>query len=231
MENPDELRKNRRYAETLRETNQILNEVFDECLQDTKKNAIFQKEFNERFEASHISEYAHGYETWLKDDSPLSQDETKDADFHAEFEKQVRHGKPPVTNDTLMVHPEDMAWSHHTMGVTLTGSTGYTSVGQTRPSYTDVYMAYTTDNTVLDKVMPFVPSYTVEAAFQRQCKERGQVVAYVESELDKDLAAIAAYEREVYEKAKADKEAEHQQKLAAYFQGTNQPLVLQDQSD
>jgi hypothetical protein len=241
---PDELQAMRN-KELVRETNRVLNEIYDDMSQeDSEKQAQikqFNEEFNKVFEQTHESDNLKGYEGWLKADSvgdlkedgvALQEEKYSDnSDFQLKFEEVARKGKPAVTSSSLMLHPDEMAL-HAPMGTLLLQESGgtFTSVHGLRPEYTDLYAAYTVENTVIDK-LPLLDKEkdTVEDTvkdtveqFDKLCKERS--IAVFKTEEDRDLAEIAAFEAAeytvAYEKRKAEKEAEHQRRIADYFNGT-----------
>jgi len=197
------------------ELNYLVSEVFDHL--DSNQNEEFRKEFNDQFEKVHVRENERGYEEWLKQEDDIKQDElstdlSKDpVDWNRTFESNVKQGKPEPT--TLILHPDQMGFvSGSTRGAALIPSVGnsFTSDPEERPEYTDLQAAYTSENTVYDKV----PMYEEkQRTFEDILKERNMV--YV-SELDRDLEAIAAYE-----KRKQEEEAAHKQKIEAYFKGTS----------
>lgn len=197
------------------ELNNLVSEVFDHL--DSNQNEEFRKEFNSQFEKIHVRENARGYEEWLKyDDDDVKEDSLpndlpKDPiDWNRTFETNVKQGKPEPT--TLILHPDQMGFvSGSTRGAALIPSIGhsFTSDPEERPEYTDLQAAYTSENTVYDKV----PIYQEkQRTFEDILKERDMVY---QSELDRDLEAIAAYE-----KRKQEEEAAHKQKIEAYFKGT-----------
>jgi hypothetical protein len=197
------------------ELNNLVSEVFDHL--DSNQNEEFRKEFNDQFEKVHVRENERGYEEWLKQDDDVKQDDlstdlSKDPiDWNRTFESNVKQGKPEPT--TLILHPDQMGFvSGSTRGAALIPSTGqsFTSDPEECPEYTDLQAAYTSENTVYDKV----PVYQEKPrTFEDILKERDMV--YV-SELDRDLEAIAAYE-----KRKQEEEVAHKQKIEAYFKGTS----------
>jgi hypothetical protein len=197
------------------ELNNLVSEVFDHL--DSNQNEEFRKEFNAQFEKVHVRENERGYEEWLKQDDDVKQDDlstdlSKDPiDWNRTFESNVKQGKPEPT--TLILHPDQMGFvSGSTRGAALIPSTGqsFTSDPEECPEYTDLQAAYTSENTVYDKV----PVYQEKPrTFEDILKERDMV--YV-SELDRDLEAIAAYE-----KRKQEEEVAHKQKIEAYFKGTS----------
>ena len=196
------------------ELNNLVSEVFDHL--DSNQNEEFRKEFNAQFEKVHVPENDRGYDEWLKQDDDVKEDGlpnglVKDSvDWNRTFETNVKQGKPEPT--TLILHPDQMGFvSGSTRGAALIPSTGqsFTSDPEERPEYTDLQAAYTSENTVYDKVPVYEEK---QRTFEDILKERDMV--YV-SELDRDLEAIAAYE-----KRKQEEEATHKQKIEAYFKGT-----------
>lgn len=196
------------------ELNNLVSEVFDHL--DSNQNEEFRKEFNDQFEKVHVRENERGYEEWLKQDDVKEDDSlnvvAKDSvDWNRTFESNVKQGKPEPT--TLILHPEQMGFvSGSTRGSALISSTGqsFTSDPEERPEYTDLQAAYTSENTVYDKVPVYEEK---QRTFEGILKERDMV--YV-SELDRDLEAIASYE-----KRKQEEEVAHKQKIEAYFKGTS----------
>jgi hypothetical protein len=272
---PDELQAMRN-KELVRETNRVLNEIYDDMSQEDSEKQVYIKQFNEEFnkvfEQTHESDNLKGYEGWLKADSvgdlkadsvgDLKEEEkySDNTDFQLKFEEAARKGKPAVTSSSLMLHPDEMAL-HAPMGTLLLQESGstFTSIHGLRPEYTDLYAAYTVENTVIDKLpvtchinkdkdtatetatvtatetatvtatatviatatATVIATDTVEQ-FNKLCKERS--IAVFKTEEDRDLAEIAAFEAAeytvAYEKRKAEKEAEHQRRIADYFNGT-----------
>jgi hypothetical protein len=197
------------------ELNNLVSEVFDHL--DSNQNEEFRKEFNDQFEKVHVRENERGYEEWLKQADDVKQDDlstdlSKDPiDWNRTFESNVKQGKPEPT--TLILHPDQMGFvSGSTRGAALIPSTGqsFTSDPEECPEYTDLQAAYTSENTVYDKVPVYEEK---QRTFEDILKERDMV--YV-SELDRDLEAIAAYE-----KRKQEEEVAHKQKIEAYFKGTS----------
>jgi hypothetical protein len=197
------------------ELNNLVSEVFDHL--DSNQNEEFRKEFNDQFEKIHVRENDRGYEEWLKQDDDAKEDGSPNGvvkdpiDWNRTFESNVKQGKPEPT--TLILHPDQMGFvSGSTRGTALISSTdqSFTSDPEERPEYTDLQAAYTSENTVYDKVPVYEEK---QRTFEDILKERDLV--YV-SELDRDLEAIAAYE-----KRKQEEEAAHKQKIEAYFKGTS----------
>ena len=203
------------------ELNNLVNEVMDQV--DRGSADEFNKEFNEQFEKLRLREEDReenrGYGDWLRADDKMDEktdektDENMEIDadrLHEIFEATVRQGKEPPT--TLMLHPDEMAtFSGKSHGTSLIHKSGqrYTSEFDTNPEYTDLHDAYTSENTLLDKL----PIYQEKPrTFEELLKERDMVYT---TELDRDLEAIAAYE-----KRKMDEEKEHKQQVADYFKKT-----------
>jgi hypothetical protein len=192
------------------ELNNLVSDVFDHL--DSTDNSAFLEDFNEQFEKAHVRENERGYEEWLrtheeeKEQTPLEVDASQ---WNQRFEANVKLGKPEPTS--LILHPDQMAFvSGSTRGAALIPSTGhsFTSEPEEHPTYTDLHDAYTSDSTVFDKV----PVYQENVrTFEDILKERDMVY---KTELDRDLEAIAAYE-----KRKQEEEAAHKQKIEEYFKG------------
>lgn len=192
------------------ELNNLVSDVFDHM--DSNNNSAFLNEFNEQFEKVHVRDNV-GYDDWLKtheEEKINTPFEVDAAQWNQMFEANVKLGKPEPMS--LILHPDQMAFvSGSTRGAALIPSTGhsFTSEPEERPDYTDLHDAYTSESTVFDKV----PVYQERnKTFEDILKERDMVYT---TELDRDLAVIAAYE-----KRKQEEEAEHKQKIKEYFMGT-----------
>lgn len=129
------------------------------------------KIFNKRFEENNKQQLP-GYEGWLS----AAADETNleygkygaatqkpptfdEKDLNVVFEENAKKGKPEPT--AIILHPESMGYiSGAVIGTDIIDSNegGYTSAMYTNPEYTDVYAAFTSDNTICDKVGTFVDS-------------------------------------------------------------------------
>jgi hypothetical protein len=219
-----------REAQYAQEMSLIVNDVLDSirCEQESD----FIRIFNHQFEAHRATEEgrgfsaseARGYVDWLSSDEKSTVSFASDgvygsctmkppviqeADLHRMFEYTAKCGKPPVT--ALMLHPDQMALRVASGGTALIASTtdSFTSDLLERPEYCDLQAAYTKENTLVDKLPEFVET---GRTFESVLKEREMV--YV-SELDRDLAAIAEYE-----KAKQAEEAAHKQRIQGFFQST-----------
>jgi curved DNA-binding protein CbpA len=148
---PDQLRDLR--------PDELINRIFEE---------FDNENFNKQFEDSHRVE-SHGYQDWLKnksEDTQLIEGEFGDAtqkaprinkkDFHKIFEESVK--KDRIEPDSIILHPEAMAYiSGTSIGTSIIESHqgGYTSDIFMNPEYTDVYSAFTTSNTITDKITTF----------------------------------------------------------------------------
>lgn len=203
MESPKELKESR--------MDEIINKIFDEFERDA---------FNQEFEKQH-PRMDHGYRDWLHDEtednnvtdgeygSATQKPPTFEASvLQAEFEHQNKIGKP--TPSALILHPEEMAYSSGGMMGTaiIESSQGpYTSSIFADPEYTDVYSAFTKDNTICDKVSAFVES---SKTFEQILAERQQ---YITPLADKELEAIAEFE-----KKKRQEEQDHLRNVKDYFE-------------
>jgi hypothetical protein len=191
---PDELKEQR--------DNQYLNELFDDLvLEERRDDKPLPDDFHEQFAASHVNEHANGYEAWLKEHADNEVDRVQEEKFHSTFEERVLLGKPKPT--ALILHPDEMAYSSG-VGTALIKAGVYTSQPGLRPEYTDLHAAFTSENTVYDKLLPIKTR-----TYEELLKEREEVYTAV---ADEDVAAIAAYER-----AKIDKQIEHKRALESYF--------------
>jgi hypothetical protein len=231
---PDELKEQR--------ANQYLNELFDDLnLEEARKDdKPLPDDFHEQFAASHVNEHANGYDAWFKSGGDqksealkpfkehvedgrgnvlygdIQLEEEKVENFHSTFEEKARIGKPAPT--TLALHLDDMAYSAG-IGTALIKAGSYTSQPGLRPEYVDLYSAYTSENTMFDKLVPIK-----ERTYEELLKEREEVYSAC---TDEDAAAIAAYA-----KKKIDDEIEHKKALESYFKngafitnGTNEVII------
>jgi len=183
---PDELKEMR--------PDEIVNKFFEEFHND---------EFNRRFEEQNKRE-THGYSSWLKDtetgttvtdglygDATQKAPEFDKKDLNEVFEESAKKGK--VEPSSIILHPEAMAYVSATcMGTLIIDDNkgSYTSDIFANPEYTDVYSAFTENNTICDKVTSFV--------------ERGRTLEDIIAERnadviqplnDNELSAIQEFER------------------------------------
>ena len=151
---PDELREMR--------PDEIVNKFFEEFQND---------EFNRQFEEQNKREETRGYAGWLKEgnnstlengiygNATLPPPEFDQKDLNGVFENSVKKGK---VVSSIILHPEAMAYISATNAGTLiddTKSGSYTSDIFANPEYTDVYSAFTENNTICDKVPGFESGY------------------------------------------------------------------------
>jgi len=207
---PSEVRQARE-DQFVSELNNLVSEIFDQV--DATKNETFLKEFNEQFEKNHVRENEVGYETWFRSHDDVKEDPIQadnPFDWNRSFETRVKLGKPEPTS--LILHPDQMAFvSGSARGSALIQGSGhsFTSEVEANPEYTDLHDAYTAENTLYDKI----PVYQErERTFESLLKERELVYT---TELDRDLEAIAAYEKQKQEEEKA-----HKLRVEEYFKNT-----------
>ena len=210
---PSEVRQARE-DQFVSELNNLVSEVFDQV--DQNKNEKFLQEFNEQFEKTHVRDNEVGYEEWFRShddvkEEPVKEEHQVDPDtWNRSFETRAKQGKPEPTS--IILHPDQMAFvSGSTRGSSLIHGKGhsFTSDVEANPEYTDLHEAYTAENTVYDKI----PVYQErERTFESLLKERDLVYT---TELDRDLEAIAAYEKQ-----KQEEEKEHKQRIEEYFKNT-----------
>jgi hypothetical protein len=210
---------------------QYMNELFDELVIESEDNSKpLPDDFHDRFLAEHVNLDAHGYDTWFKSDADqiafkphigdgdmniVYGDIVANAigtpidDFHAVFEKVAVTGKPPPTQ-TIMLHPDDMGCSTYSGGSSLIKSTTFTSESGLRPEYCDLHEAFTSENTVYDKLsVPITERTLTDDALAALVKIREEVYT---CSADADVEAMAAYEKQ-----KIDEQTEHKKKLDSYF--------------
>ena len=213
--------------ERLREqrANQYISELFDDIVMESEENTSrpLPPDFHDRFAAEHVNLDAMGYAEWLQadrtmDDEFISGDTygdititpfVEEATFHQSFEELVVKGKPAVTQ-SVMVHPDEMGYSSNSGGYTLIRTNQFTSDAGLRPEYTDVRDAFTTANTVYDKLSVPVKERTLtDDSLAELIKIREEIYT---CSSDADAAAIAEYE-----KKRIDEQTEHKKKLDSYF--------------
>ena len=115
-----------------------------------------REEFNREFEKNHKT-FGHGYEEWLKSCDDKVIPTISEKDLNSIFEETVKKGVVEPTS--IILHPDEMAYvSGVCIGTDIIENHEgtYTSNIFTKPEYTDVYAAYTSDNTVYDKLTPFI---------------------------------------------------------------------------
>jgi curved DNA-binding protein CbpA len=203
---PDQLRDLR--------PDELVNRVFEE---------FDNENFNKQFEETHKVE-GHGYQDWLKnksEDSNLTEGKFGDAtqkaptfdekDFNKLFEEAVKKDKPEPS--AIILHPEAMAYiSGNNIGTdiieTVAGREGgYTSDAFTNPEYTDIFSAFTTTNTVADKVTTF--------------KETNKTLEDIINERNAAIKPFDDSERQAlfdFEKKKVAEQTRHLEKVKDFFE-------------
>lgn len=197
-----------------------------------EKERDFIKTFNERFDSykqqedgkGFSSSEARGYSDWLASEEKsvvsflpdgeygaftMAPPTIQEKDLHNIFEYTARCGKPPVTD--LMRLPDQMARRISCGGMSLISSVtdSFTSDVLERPEFCDVQDAYTKENTVVDKIPVFQEQ---SRTFEDLLRERD--IEY-KTEHDRDLEAIAVYER-----AYQEQQTEHKKRIEAFFAST-----------
>jgi hypothetical protein len=182
------------------------------------------KIFNKRFDEVHLRD-ERGYGTWLSDDTTegdkdgdISDEDSKnvetnivDPDFNKKFDEKVVSGSHI---DTVVLHPEQMATlSGITLGVNIkddmSSSEVFTSMMNEHPEFTDVYSAFTHDNTMSDKI----------AAFDESTRPQTLEELIAEREATVDLS-ITPETIVAFEKKKLEEELERQTLLREHFDPT-----------
>jgi hypothetical protein len=192
---PDELKGSR--------ADEIINKVLDEFNND---------EFNALFEQTHVREAQQGYESWLKADSdskaddnhpPFTQDELNDV-----FVQTVKAGK--LDPESIILHPDEMAlYSGKNLGISLIHESGgtFTSDPNANPEYTDLFTAYTSDNTIYDKIPAYIDT---PKTLEDILSERSADILPSKN----DLEQISAWE-----KKRIEEEKKHLEQIKGYFGG------------
>lgn len=220
---PDELREMR--------PDELINKFFEEFHND---------EFNRRFEEQNKRE-THGYSGWLSEGRESKEgregiegSDSKDiyvipfeqkAPFdHQLFEESVKKGK---VVSSIILHPEAMAYVSSNPGYSGTliiddtkGS--YTSDIFANPEYTDVYSAYTENNTICDKVTG------IESKHQRTIEDiiAERAATAVLPLNDAELVAIQEFEKKKLDNATVVAAA-----TKDYFSSTDQHGGLLDSTE
>jgi hypothetical protein len=201
-------------------SDELVNRIFEEFDNET---------FNKQFEKAHPI-ITHGYQDWLKnnsDDTNLIDGKYGNATqkpptfaeklFNTVFEKTVKKDKPEPTS--IILHPEQMAYiSGGVLGSSIIehqeGS--YTSDIFSNPEYTDLYSAYTTDNTINDKVSAFSERNTT---FDDLINERQSEIQPLSNT---ELLAI-----QNFEKKKIEEQTKHLEKVKeTYKNNRNNKFVI-----
>ena len=207
----DEVEKARE-AQFQSEMNNIINDVYDSL--DSQGDTEFHEKFNDMFEKHHERDNQKGYDEWLRADEGDQNESfatsTMD-EWNQEFEERMRR-RIPVEQTKLMLLPDEMAHDTHCIGSSIIehNDQTFTSQGGSRPEYTDLRSAYTTEHTMIHKLPIYEP---VSKTLEELIAEREKVY---ELDKDKDLEAIHAYELK-----KQRDEKEHQERLALWFKGSS----------
>ncbi len=199
---PDDLRAGR--------VDEFIESIFEE---------YNREQFNKEFENFHISDLNEGYSSWfslsdsgsdsekgvlnyqkLLNQTPIPKNEelSKSIDLNSVFVKEAKKGKPEP--QSIILHPSAMAYNSGTlMGTSLIGlgerPDTYTSDFLSNPEYTDLYQAYTNENTICDKVS----DYIINRTYDDIMKERE---TDVNPFTDKEKAELFEYEHKQLEKEK-----------------------------
>lgn len=222
--------KEARERQIVEELNVVINSVMDEV--SRAESDSFLKVFNAEFVAHREKEdgrgfsssESRGYSDWLASEEKsvvsflpdgeygtftMAPPTIQEKDLHSLFEYMAKCGKPPVTD--LMLLPDQMARRISCGGMSLISSTtdSFTSDVLERPEFCDVQDAYTKENTVVDKIPVFQEQ---SRTFEDLLKERD--IEY-KTEHDRDLEAIAVYER-----AYQEQQTEHKKRIEAFFAST-----------
>ena len=210
----DEVEKTRE-AQFVSEMNNIINDVYDSL--DKSDHTEFHQKFNEMFEKHHERDNLKGYEEWLHADSGDQNESfatsTMD-EWNQEFEKRMRR-RIPVEQTKLILMPDEMAYRADTIGSSIIEHKDqtFTSQGGSRPEYTDLRSAYTTEHTMIHKLPIYEP---VSKTLEELVSERDEVFVEWNKNKDEDLEIIHAYELK-----KQQEEKEHQERLALWFKGSS----------
>lgn len=196
--------------------NELINSIFDEF-----DNEIFNKQFEETHKTLN-----HGYKDWLKNNTddlntiyeqfygsfpvsfPVQTTPTfNENEFNTVFEESTKKNKPEPT--AIILHPEAMAYMSNTsIGTSIIENNEgeYNSDIFTNPEYTDVFLAFTTTNTVTDKITSF--------------KENNKTLDDIIKERNNEIKPFDNSEREailIFEKNKIAEQTKHLEKVKDFF--------------
>jgi hypothetical protein len=208
----DEVEKARQ-AQFVAEMNNLVSDVYDSL--ERQGDAVFHEKFNEMFEKHHERDNQKGYESWLKSNDTVDENESFTTstmnEWNEQFEQRIRRRRPAVQTQ-LTLFPDEMAYDTHHIGSSIIEHKDqtFTSQGSCRPEYTDLRSAYMTEHTIIDKLPVYEP---VSKTLEELIAERDKVY---ELDKDKDLEAIHAYELK-----KQQEEKEHLEQIAAHFKSTS----------
>jgi len=211
---PDELKGGR--------ADELINRVFEEFDNDA---------FNAEFVKRHINEN-RGYESWLRtadetftllNDGAFGNATQKpptfsENDLNKVFETTFKQGSSAQTS--VIIHPDQMAYtSGRNLGVALIEQSGgtFTSDPSANPEYTDLYSAFTSDNTISDKIPSFVNNdKTLEEILAEREKERNKERDNKFRKTKDDIELIAEYE-----KKKLEEQKQHLENIKKHFDTDN----------
>ena len=191
--------------------NEEVNRVFEE---------FDREKFNAEFEKVHPTS-GHGYEEWLKSDKSSTTIERPAftvKELNSVFEETIT--KKECASSSIILHPDQMGYvSGSCMGTDIIENNEgtYTSNIFTKPEYTDIYTAFTSDNTVYDKITDFVEiNKTVEDLITERNKE-------ITPFTDLELKAI-----QDFEKAKVEEQTKQLDKVKKFFDNdTKENFIIQ----
>ena len=203
---PDQLRDLR--------PDELVNRVFEE---------FDNENFNKQFEETHKAE-GHGYQDWLKNTTddlnmikgtygsfavslPVQKAPIFDEkDFNKVFEQSAKKDKPEPS--AIILHPEAMACiSGFGTEIIERHEGGYTSVAFSNPEYTDVFSAFTDNNTITDKITTF--------------KETNKTLEDIINERNAAIKPFDDSERQAifdFEKKKVAEQTKHLEKVKDFFE-------------
>ena len=200
---PDQLRDLR--------PDELINRVFEE---------FDNENFNKQFEETHKAE-GHGYVDWLKnkseEDNIIEGDfgdatlkaptfDFEEKDFNKRFEEAAKKDKPEPS--AIILHPEAMAYmSGFGTDIIESHENGYTSAAFSNQEYTDVFSAFSSANTIADKVTTF--------------KETNKSLEDIINERNAQIKPLDDSERQAlfdYEKKKQVEQTKHLEKIKDFFE-------------
>jgi hypothetical protein len=211
-----------------------------------KEDIELPKDFHQSFEESYKEQRIHGYDSWLNEDVSQVKKNTPNTDvesiksergygyeneikehiiptndFNTSFESTMIHRKP---EKDIVLFPDEMA--HNFSGckgaLLIHNSESYTSESGLKPQQHDLYKAYTSDNTIFDKV----PQYNTRLNpnnpddMEKFYKERAEFDELIRTEQKEQTEHDNPYNDPVvaeYEQRKFEKEKEHMAHVRQYF--------------
>lgn len=201
---PDELKNMR--------PDELIERVFEEF--DLNK-------FNKQFEESHKAT-GHGYKDWLEKDDEgafingeiygsitIKPPTFNMEDFNKNFENSIKKEKVEV--NTIILHPEAMAYtSGQMLGTEIIESDEkcYTSNLFSKPEYTDVFVAFTSENIISNKVIEFSENNC--KSYEDIVSERTQQIKPLD---DEELKGIMEFE-----KKKLEENSKHFSRIKEHFE-------------